>query len=91
MIQSEKGGGKVSEKPEIVLSTATAIYKILNNRWILMFMVNIYISKDEYSFMLNFDPPIMLFSRDNGYLLGDPPPPCYLKLSFGRPPLPQSG
>ena len=76
MIQSERGGGEGSEKPEIVLWTATAIYKILNNGWILMFMVNIYISKDKYSFILNFDPPpIMLFSRDNGYLLEDPPSP----------------
>ena len=39
--------------------------------------------------LLNFEPPkIMLSFRDNGYLLGDPPPPCYLKLSFGQPPLP---
>ena len=57
MIQSERGGGKGSERPEIVLWTATAIYKILNNGWILMFIVNIYISKDKYSFMFNFDPP----------------------------------
>ena len=57
MIQSDRGGGKGSERPEIVLLTATAIYKILNNGWILMFMVKIYISKDKYSFLLNFDPP----------------------------------
>ena len=31
MIQSERGGGKGSERSEIVLWTATAIYKILNN------------------------------------------------------------
>ena len=31
MIQSERGGGKGSERPEIVLWTATAIYKTLND------------------------------------------------------------
>ena len=31
MIQSNRGDGKGSERPEIVLWTATAIYKILDN------------------------------------------------------------
>ena len=57
MIQSNKVGGKGSERPEIVSWTAKAIYKMLNNGYIFMFMVNIYISKDKYSFLLNFDPP----------------------------------
>ena len=41
MIQRDRGGGKGSERPEIVLWTSTAIYKILIIGWILMFMVNI--------------------------------------------------
>ena len=31
MIQSDRGGGKGSERPEIVLWTTTAIYKTLND------------------------------------------------------------
>ena len=53
-----------------------------------------FISKDEYSFLFIFYPPplIMLFSRDIGYLLGDPPlPHVILNYLLADPPLPLSG